>query len=207
MTLLVDKFNYSHLKRKTIEGKRHYLDSNGQAVPSVTTILSHGKDMTAINNWKKRVGNAEAQRIATESANLGTITHKHLECYIEGTERPVGNNLIYKQAKELSDVIIESKQLHEDKKNINSLLSDIVSWDVDEKLFKLSAANLIDNIKVELKNNKNVEIEFKRNGERYSFLKWGQNSQLDVLSYADQIRNLVKNKFSINLEIEPEIVS
>tara|TARA_B100001094_G_scaffold333443_1_gene412391 strand:- start:3939 stop:4616 length:678 start_codon:yes stop_codon:yes gene_type:complete len=107
LTLLIDKFNYSHLKRKTIEGKRHYLDGNGQAVPSVTTILSHGKDMTAINNWKKRVGNAEAQRIVTESANLGTITHKHLECYIEGTERPAGNNLIYKQAKELSDVIIE----------------------------------------------------------------------------------------------------
>jgi UDP-N-acetylmuramate dehydrogenase len=91
------------------------------------------------------------------------------------------------------------------KKNINSLLSDIVSWDVDEKLFKLSAANLIDNIKVELKNNKNVGLY-----DLHSLVivsKSNQISQLDVLSYADQIRNLVKNKFSINLEIEPEIVS
>ena len=108
MTLLIDKFNYSNLKRKTIEGKRHYLDSNGQAVPSVTTILSHGKDMTAINNWKKRVGNAEAQRIVTESANLGTITHKHLECYIEGVERPSGTNQVYVQAKNLSETVIEN---------------------------------------------------------------------------------------------------
>jgi len=51
VTLLVNKFNYHELKRTTIEGKRHYLDPNGNAVPSVTTILSHMKDMTALNKW------------------------------------------------------------------------------------------------------------------------------------------------------------
>ena len=108
MALLVNKFDYHELKRTTIEGKRHYLDSNGKAVPSVTTILSHMKDMTALNKWKKRVGNAEAQRIVTESANIGTITHKHLESYVEGVDRPKGGNLIYQQAKQLSDIIIEN---------------------------------------------------------------------------------------------------
>ena len=54
----------------------------------------------------KRVGKAEAQRIVTESANLGTVTHKHLESYIEGVERPGGSNQVYQQAKELSDIII-----------------------------------------------------------------------------------------------------
>jgi len=108
VTLLVNKFNYHELKRTTIEGKRHYLDPNGNAVPSVTTILSHMKDMTALNKWKKRVGDTEAQRIVTESANIGTITHKHLENYIVGEPRPSGNNLIYQQAKQLSDIIIEN---------------------------------------------------------------------------------------------------
>ena len=108
MALLVNKFDYHELKRTTIEGKRHYLDSNGKAVPSVTTILSHMKDMTALNKWKKRVGYAEAQRIVTESANIGTITHKHLESYVEGVDRPKGGNLIYQQAKQLSDIIIEN---------------------------------------------------------------------------------------------------
>ena len=78
MSLLVKKFDYHNLKRTTIEGKRHYLDNNGKPVPSVTTVLSHLKDMTGLNKWKKRVGNQEAQRIVTESANIGTITHKHL---------------------------------------------------------------------------------------------------------------------------------
>ena len=54
------------------------------------------------------VGNAEAQRIVTESANIGTITHKHLESYVEGVDRPKGGNLIYQQAKQLSDIIIEN---------------------------------------------------------------------------------------------------
>ena len=77
MTLLVDKFQYKKLKRTTIDGKRHYVGEDGNPVPSVTTILSHSKDMTGLNAWKKRVGKAEAQRIVTESANLGTVTHKH----------------------------------------------------------------------------------------------------------------------------------
>ena len=63
--------------------------------------------MTALNAWKKRVGAAEAQRIVTESANLGTIMHKHLECYIEGVERPSGTNQVYVQAKNLSETVIE----------------------------------------------------------------------------------------------------
>ena len=63
--------------------------------------------MTALNAWKKRVGAAEAQRIVTESANLGTIMHKHLESYIEGVERPSGTNQVYVQAKNLSETVIE----------------------------------------------------------------------------------------------------
>ena len=64
--------------------------------------------MTALNAWKKRVGKAEAQRIVTESANLGTVTHKHLESYVEGIERPTGTNQVYQQAKQLSDIIIDN---------------------------------------------------------------------------------------------------
>ena len=106
-TLLVNKFNYIQYKRKSIDGTRYYVNDNGDPVPSVTTILSKTKDMTAINAWKKRVGKVEAQRIVTESANLGTVMHKHLECFIEGVERPKGTNQIHVQAKQLSDTVIE----------------------------------------------------------------------------------------------------
>ena len=107
-SLLVEKFKYINFKRKNLDGQRYYVNENGDPVPSVTSILSKTKDMTALNAWKKRVGAAEAQRIVTESANLGTIMHKHLECYIEGVERPSGTNQVYVQAKNLSETVIEN---------------------------------------------------------------------------------------------------
>ena len=106
-SLLVEKFKYKEFKRKNVDGQRYYVNSNGDPVPSVTSILSKTKDMTALNAWKKRVGATEAQRIVTESANLGTIMHKHLESYIEGVERPSGTNQVYVQAKQLSETVIE----------------------------------------------------------------------------------------------------
>ena len=106
-SLLVEKFKYEEFKRKNLDGQRYYVNAEGDPVPSVTSILSKTKDMTALNAWKKRVGKAEAQRIVTESANLGTIMHKHLECYIEGVERPSGTNQVYVQAKILSDTVIQ----------------------------------------------------------------------------------------------------
>ena len=75
-SLLIDKFKYEEFKRKNLDGQRYYVNANGDPVPSVTSILSKTKDMTALNAWKKRVGAVEAQRIVTESANLGTIMHK-----------------------------------------------------------------------------------------------------------------------------------
>ena len=51
--LLIEKFQYKNLRRTTIDGKRHYVGEDGNPVPSVTTILSHSKDMTALNAWKK----------------------------------------------------------------------------------------------------------------------------------------------------------
>lgn len=107
-SLIIDKFKYINFKRKNLDGQRYYVNENGDPVPSVTSILSKTKDMTALNAWKKRVGASEAQRIVTESANLGTIMHKHLECYIEGVERPSGTNQVYVQAKNLSETVIEN---------------------------------------------------------------------------------------------------
>jgi len=123
VSLLKEKFQYKNLKRTTINGKRHYVGEDGNPVPSVTTILSATKDMTALNQWKKRVGQSEAQRIVTESANLGTATHNHLEHYVLGTERPKGTNLVHQQAKQLSDIIIDQGM-----KNVNEV------WAIEQHL-------------------------------------------------------------------------
>ena len=42
-SLLVEKFKYKEFKRKNVDGQRYYVNSNGDPVPSVTSILSKTK--------------------------------------------------------------------------------------------------------------------------------------------------------------------
>ena len=83
--MITNKFNYAPISRTTVEGKRHYALPGGDKVPSVTTILDRTKPqekIDALNNWKKRVGEKQAQQITTETANRGTRMHSYLETFI-----------------------------------------------------------------------------------------------------------------------------
>jgi hypothetical protein len=83
--MIVQKYNYAPLTRTTIEGRRHYCLPDGSKVPSVTTILDRTKPQEsreALANWKKRVGEQQAQAITTEAANRGTRMHAYLEHYV-----------------------------------------------------------------------------------------------------------------------------
>jgi genome maintenance exonuclease 1 len=101
------KYKYEKLTR--IDGpSRLYATPDGSRVPSVTTILSGTADKTALVEWRKRVGDAEATRISTESAGLGTLVHKHVENFIEGIERPPGSTPIHVLARSMSDMIINN---------------------------------------------------------------------------------------------------
>jgi genome maintenance exonuclease 1 len=103
--LLNSKFEYKPLTREEREGRRLYATPSG-AVPSVTTILDSTKDKTFLIEWRKRVGNAEATRISTEAAGLGTLMHKHLENYVLGIDRPKGNNIVQEMARSMADTMI-----------------------------------------------------------------------------------------------------
>ncbi len=106
----VEKIKYKNCQQVNdpITRKRVYLTPDGEKTPSVTTILSTTKDMTALNEWKKRVGEAEAQRITTEAAGVGTAMHQNLERFLAGLERMPGKNLVHVQAHKMADVIIEN---------------------------------------------------------------------------------------------------
>ena len=83
--MIIQRYDYKPLNRTTVEGKRHYALPNGEKVPSVTTILDRTKSeesKQALANWKKRVGEQQAQQITTEAANRGTRMHAYLEQYI-----------------------------------------------------------------------------------------------------------------------------
>lgn len=81
MQRVFDKFRYNELTRVNVDGKRHYNTPEAK-VPSVTTILSATKDMTHLNEWKKRVGEAEAAKIVAEAAARGTSMHAYLEDWL-----------------------------------------------------------------------------------------------------------------------------
>ena len=93
MSLIINKFDYTPLSRKEVNGKRLYATPDGNAVASVTTILDATKDKTHLIAWRKRVGETKAREITTEAAGVGTRMHKYLEDYIEFGEWPTpGSN-------------------------------------------------------------------------------------------------------------------
>ena len=104
----VQKFDYDHLDKTARNGKRHYQTPDGRTVPSVTTILSATKDMTHLHAWRKRIGEAKAQQITTESANIGTVMHRSLEKHVKGEDRTPGSNLIQQKGHQMANVIIDN---------------------------------------------------------------------------------------------------
>jgi genome maintenance exonuclease 1 len=104
--LLNPLYEYKKLKRDESTGKRLYACPDGIKVPSVTTVLDSTKDKTFLIEWRKRVGDAEATRISTESAGLGTLMHTHLEYHVLGQERPQGNNQVQIMARAMADTMI-----------------------------------------------------------------------------------------------------
>lgn len=99
-----EKYNYPELKQ--INGTVRLYDTGAEKLPSVTTILSSTGDKTALIEWRNRVGEEEANRITREATGLGSLVHKHVEHYVAGIDRPSGNNLVHKMAREMSDRII-----------------------------------------------------------------------------------------------------
>ena len=109
--MLQERYNYKPINRKTIDGKRHYATPEGEAVPSVTTILDKTKPeekRKALAAWKKRVGTEQAQRITTEASSRGTRLHKWLEGYcITGELAEPGSNPYSQQTHKMAQLIVE----------------------------------------------------------------------------------------------------
>ena len=75
------------MQRKQILGKRFYeVDSERPMVfPSVTTVLGHTTDKSWLFEWRKRLGEKEADKISRNSAGRGTYMHLLLEVYTQQT--------------------------------------------------------------------------------------------------------------------------
>ena len=106
----VDRYVYPKSSREKIDGLRHYsIDGSSHKLPSVTTVLGQTKtkrDREALENWKKRVGEIEADRVRDEAANRGTAMHKYLENLIRGT-RSMDLTTIGQDAQRMAEIIVE----------------------------------------------------------------------------------------------------
>lgn len=111
---LVERFQYQKCKQINCEitRKRVYLTPQGEQLPSVTTILSGTKDMTHLNEWRKRVGAENAAQITKEAASVGTALHKNLENFLLGKQRQPGNNPVHIKANAMANKIIEHGLSH-----------------------------------------------------------------------------------------------
>jgi hypothetical protein len=83
---------------ENINGKRYYIIGEHK-YPSVTTILGSMSDSSGLDEWKKRVGEDEANRISKFSANRGTIMHQMIEFYLGCEFTTNREKLLYAQKK------------------------------------------------------------------------------------------------------------
>ena len=108
------KYTYPSISRDETTGKRLYKTPDGDFVPSVTTILSKTKDTKHLEQWQKRVGKKNADRIRNEAASVGTSMHLYLESFILNEERKTNFSPVHSKAKKMAKVIIDNGLKHVD---------------------------------------------------------------------------------------------
>ena len=109
MPLITKKYDYVELKRVDGGSGRKYVCPDGNAVPSVTRVLSSTKpeaDKKSLDRWIKSVGEVRAESIRNEAATVGTYMHKCLECNILDEEY-VKFDPLFSQARGMADRIID----------------------------------------------------------------------------------------------------
>ena len=86
----MNKFNHvpvnlPKLETQTIDYKRFYITPEGEAYPSITTVLSvRGKE--GLMEWRKRVGEQVANYVSGKAAARGTAVHHMCEDYLNNQQ-------------------------------------------------------------------------------------------------------------------------
>ena len=76
---------YDDIKAETTNAGRKYMCPNGVSYPSVTTVLSILSE-EAIQRWRARVGEEEANKISHRASTRGTAVHSIIENYLNNKE-------------------------------------------------------------------------------------------------------------------------
>jgi len=137
----------AELERLQENGLRFYqVTEDGKVIaklPSVTTVLGQTKDMSGLAKWRKRVGEAEADRISNLSMSRGTIMHRLIELY--KTETDIKADSI-KRLEELKIIAKDDDEVNEFKDDDSGALYLEEAWKFFYKFWS-NSSDYFDQIK------------------------------------------------------------
>lgn len=86
--------DFQRIKQINSPAGRVYETPSGLKYPSVTAVLGAMKDQTGLNEWKNRVGYAEANKIMRRAGSQGTEMHRICENYMLNRDPGLGTNFV-----------------------------------------------------------------------------------------------------------------
>lgn len=181
----------------TPNGRFYTPDGTDLKLPSVTTILGSMSDKSGIDDWIKKVGKKEANRISTNAANRGTFMHLLCENYLRKKyeEKLPEENMLKdtfietmddKEVKDFSrEQLISGKNLfmnmHRD--GVFNTIDDVVIQEV--ALWSINGGGYAGRVDLIAKmiNGNLVVIDFKSSGKPKK-REWIENYFLQASAYA-----------------------
>lgn len=91
---LNNNYNWPKIKRKNIDGVRHYVDEFDNIYHSVTRVTGILAE-DGLKEWREKVGEDVANYVMIKAQNNGTRLHSHVEDYLNN-KQPVFENLLSK---------------------------------------------------------------------------------------------------------------
>jgi genome maintenance exonuclease 1 len=140
------------LQAVTTEKGRRYTTPDGNAYPSITTVLA-SYNKKAIMEWRERVGAEEATKISTKASNRGTRFHSICESYLLNEMSPMKLSAMMPDIKEMfvamrehldyniSDVYALEQALYSHNLKIAGRVDCIAKWKGQPAIIDFKTAN------------------------------------------------------------------
>ena len=172
-----DRFEVHSIEAITTESGRRYKVPNGEMLESITTALGNqpGKK-EGLMKWRRRVGDAEANRISRKAAGRGTAVHSIIEDYLNNTEDPCKDRM--------PDAVVMFKQLQP---ILNKSISKVYMQEAPLWTYKYRLAGRVDCV-ADIKRKLTV-VDFKTS-MRLKKREWVTDYFLQTAAYSHMIEEM-----------------
>ena len=172
-----DRFEVHSIEAITTESGRRYKVPNGEMLESITTALGNqpGKK-EGLMKWRRRVGDAEANRISRKASGRGTAVHSIIEDYLNNTEDPCKDRM--------PDAVVMFKQLQP---ILNKSISKVYMQEAPLWTYKYRLAGRVDCV-ADIKGKLTV-VDFKTS-MRLKKREWVTDYFLQTAAYSHMIEEM-----------------